>query len=492
MGLAAFQNVNGAWLLPLMRNIKVPIASRWASIFLRRALLSHVATPSDVNGADWAAERASLLVRMGEAQAARSLVQAVDVDQYTPRMLDVGLDTALAVADPAMSCGMIDYVKMGDKDSNIDQKRQPQWQMVKAICAGLSGESGVANANLDKVKDKLGDQSLDVLLAEKIVGAGSNTKRSIGIEWDGVKSIDNWRFGLASAAGVAVPDALYGSVGPQFRAWQAQAPLLPLAQRLPSVEKASEFGIFSSAGLVDIYSAAFNATDPAQRPGKSFDQLRLAYSAKELPVRLEAMRSLWKPANDSSLPRFAGLIATARAAAALPVGDYAADDAPNIIASMLTAGFDPLADRWAPIIGNSASNGGWGLLAVGSQKKINDISASMIDSYGGTSSSNPELRARFLFAGLAGLGRLSQAQITDMAERFEVPIGTTNNWNTALRLASRAQSPGTVAVLAAVGLQSNDWKGVPPEHLYHIVKALRDVGYEAEARMVAAEALMRV
>jgi hypothetical protein len=33
---------------------------------------------------------------------------------------------------------------------------------------------------------------------------------------------------------------------------------------------------------------------------------------------------------------------------------------------------------------------------------------------------------------------------------------------------------------------------MPPYHLYHIVRALRDVGLEAEARMIAAEALVRV
>jgi hypothetical protein len=41
-------------------------------------------------------------------------------------------------------------------------------------------------------------------------------------------------------------------------------------------------------------------------------------------------------------------------------------------------------------------------------------------------------------------------------------------------------------------MQTADWRGIPPEHLYHIVSALRRVGLEYEARMIAAEALSRL
>jgi hypothetical protein len=38
-------------------------------------------------------------------------------------------------------------------------------------------------------------------------------------------------------------------------------------------------------------------------------------------------------------------------------------------------------------------------------------------------------------------------------------------------------------------LQAPDWGKVPAHHIYHIVGALRTVGLEAEARMIAAEAV---
>jgi hypothetical protein len=41
-------------------------------------------------------------------------------------------------------------------------------------------------------------------------------------------------------------------------------------------------------------------------------------------------------------------------------------------------------------------------------------------------------------------------------------------------------------------MQTADWNRLPPFHLYHIVAALHRVGLDPEARMIAAEAMMRV
>ena len=85
----AFGRTDGRYLETLMRRLGTPIASRWLEIALRRALMSRVDTPARVNGADFAAERAWLLLRMGEAPAARSVVQAVDTMDYTPKLYEM-------------------------------------------------------------------------------------------------------------------------------------------------------------------------------------------------------------------------------------------------------------------------------------------------------------------------------------------------------------------------------------------------------------------
>jgi hypothetical protein len=41
----------------------------------------------------------------------------------------------------------------------------------------------------------------------------------------------------------------------------------------------------------------------------------------------------------------------------------------------------------------------------------------------------------------------------------------------------------------AAGLQAQDWSQIPAQHLYYMTRSLRLVGLEAEARMIAAEAI---
>ncbi len=88
-GADAWGSANGAFLSSMMRRMDTPIASRWAHIGLRDALLASADAPAHVNPVDFAAERAWLLLRMGEADGARMLVSSVDSDRFTPKMIQV-------------------------------------------------------------------------------------------------------------------------------------------------------------------------------------------------------------------------------------------------------------------------------------------------------------------------------------------------------------------------------------------------------------------
>ncbi len=483
MGQVAFQGFNGRYLTKLMRNLDAPIASRWGSILLRRALLSRSQTPVDVNGADWAAERAWLLLRMGEADSARLLVQNVDVDRYTPKMFDIAMQTALATSDPAALCSMTDYAAAQGKNS--------AWTLARAMCSGLSGESAVASSLLDRVRDKRGQTNIDVLLAEKVVGAGTNSRRAVVVQWDGVTRLTAWRYGLATATGVEIPEKLMATVGPHVRGWQSRAPYLSLERKLPAAESSAAMGILSSAALVDFYSALMDETEVSDRSEKPFMALKTAYSGDTLTSRIAAMQALWTVKDNDPVKQYARQILTARAAAQIPPSDDYASEAGGLIGSMLSAGLDYRAGRWINIVNNADDTAAWGLLAVGNVKPLGVISESQISDYAGAFESNGTLKSQFLFAGLAGLGRLVPSDVEGLAEQFEVPIGRSNSWTKALHIAANARSSATVALLCAIGMQSNNWKDIPPAHLFHIVSALRQVGYEAEARMIAAEALMR-
>ncbi len=485
MGDAAFGATNGLYLTHLMQSLRAPIASRWASIALRRALLSEVNTPASVSGPDWVAERAWLLLRMGEADAALMLAQSVDPDRYTPRLQDVALQAALASADPAAACAFIDWV---------DRERTEQaWPMIRAICAALAGESAQASAQIDQQRNRGVGRGIDSLLAEKVVGAGTNTRRSVKIEWDGVTQLTSWRYGLATATAVDIPDRLYATVGPHVRGWQARAPMLAPEKRQRAADIAAALGILSSKALVDFYGQWADATDSADQGGKPFLLLRNAYSAESSSERLAALQSLWSEGDSDSQIGYARLILTARAAARLKPDPDMAGSSAQLISAMLSAGLDIQAARWADIAsdaGGDAEQRAWGLLAVGAPTQVVPWSRGALDGYLSDAGETTP-RARLMFAGFAGLGRLAAGEVSDVAGDLAIPVGRQTPWTRALERAVAAREPGTVVLLSAIGLQGAEFGAVSANNLFHAVSALRRVGLAAEARMLAAEAITR-
>jgi hypothetical protein len=480
MGVNAFQGINGQYLTKIMRNTRAPLVSRWGSIVLRRALLSRALTPTDTHGADWAAERAWMLLRMGEADAARMLVQSVDVDQYTPKMFDVAMQASLASADPAGLCAMTEWVDRPNKET--------EWTLARGMCSAMAGESALANAQLDRARDRK-TPDIDVMVAEKVVGATRNTRRTVQIQWDEVSSITAWRFGLASATGVEVPANLLDSVGPHVRAWQARAPLLPYTKRLDSALVATSLGVFSQTAIVDFYGALYDTVDQTQRDTGPAGLLRTAFAGQDSTAKIAAMKTLWADDPKNPFKRYANMVATSRAASFIKPSETLSDSAPDLIESMLSAGLDNSAVAWANVATDDKS---WGLLAVGGLTAPSDVSSSKINGFGSTSEMNADKKSQLLFAGLAGLGRISANEMNDLSKTYNVPMGLTNKWNQALDAAVQAKAPAAVAVLAAVGLQAKSWSEVPASHLYHIVSALRRVGLEGEARMIAVEAVTRI
>ena len=483
-GLAADQwgNVHARFASALMRDIEAPVASRWAQILLRRVLLTQAPTPGGgVDGADWVAERAWLLLRMGEADAARLLVSSVDVDRFSPKMFDIAQQTALATADPAAMCSLTTRVP-----ATADQT---SWDLARAMCASLSGDAGTASAIVDAARRRGKARGIDLLLAEKVVGVGGG-RRAITIQWDGVDDLTAWRFGLANAVNVAIPTPLFQTVGPHVRAWQYRAPMIEPEQRLAPALWAASLGVLSNAAYVDLVGAAFEAADPDDNEETLGFRLQRAYTDDDIGNRLDVMRELWtQPRSD--MERYAHLVLTARAAARIAPSEDHGEDARYLIASMLTAGLDDGAAKWGAVADQLGDgDDAWALLAVGAPRPVVTLSVGRAGDYVGEQEEGSR-KGAFLVAALAGLGRLSMADAQSLATEYQLPLGLTNSWTRAIDRAAAGNQPATVALLAAAGMQTRSWQAVHPAYLMHIVAALRRVGLEPEARMIAAEALTR-
>jgi hypothetical protein len=486
LGANPFGASSGAFLSTLMRRMSTPLASRWAHIALRDALLAQARAPRDVNPVDWVAERAWLLLRMGEADAAQMLVAGVDTDRFTPKMVQVAVQAALATADPPALCPL---------EAGI-RRYEPQIRaLVQAMCSSLAGEPESAAAQIDDARRRGRIGGIDLTLTEKVVGAGSNTGRAVTIEWEPVETLTAWRFGLATATGMSPPDRLLNDASPRLRAFQARAPLLTPQQRLNSAVIAAGLGVFSSQSMVDLYAAIYDATDPGDLAETDAWQLRQAFVGRDVEGRVAAIRRLLG-SNRRPLEREAMRALVAKAAVLIPPSPEREADAPELISAMLAAGYDRQAMRWAPAVARMNDDNGdraWAMLALAAPAANSnlDLSFGRIDSFVDRDRSPGKIRSALLVAGLAGLGKINERSANSLNQRHGFRLGMRSSWTNMIDSAGRLRQPGTVLVLTGTGMQTDEWGRVPAAHLYHAMIALRRTGQEYSARMIAAEALSR-
>ena len=484
LGESPWGGTSGTFLSSLMRRMDAPIASLWAHIALRDALLAKVHAPRSVNPVDWVAERSWLLLRLGEADAARMLVADVDADRFTPKMVQVGVQSALANADPPALCPL---------EPGIRKYEVGIRALVSAMCASLSGEPESAAAMIDDARRRGRIGGIDLMLAQKVVGA-AGTGRAATIEWDPVDNLTAWRFGLATATGMVPPDRLIKPAPVQLRAFQARSPLLSADQRLDSAQIAAGLGVFSSQSMIDLYSAIYDSTDTSDLPTTDAWQVRQAFVGKDRDTKLAAFRKLLDGAKNP-LPHEATRAMLGRAASLIDPDQKLETDAPELIAAMLAAGDDRAAARWTGAVrrmGDSSGDRCWAMLALGAPTSNGlDLSTSRINGFIGRDQSKDKARSALLVGALVGLGRITPATADSLSRRYGLGVGRQSEWTRTIDGAAARGQAGTVLVLAGTGLQSSDWAQIPGSHLFHIVAGLARTQQDYFARMIAAEALAR-
>lgn len=485
VGAIGWGAASGKALQILMRRMDTPLASRWAHIGLRNALLAKTASPADVHPADWAAERAWLLLRMGEADASRLLIASMDTDRFTPKMRQVALQSALASSDPSAMCPI---------EPGLAKVEPRISALVAAICASLSGESERAAADIEAARRRGRVSPIDIALADKVVGAGAETSRAVTIEWEPVEELNSWRYGLATATGMMPPERLVNSASPQTQAWLSRAPMFSATQRLPMARTAAALGVLSSQALLDLYGASFDATDPDTLGETEAWQLRLAFIGKDLDARLSAMRNIWGNAQ-SPLDRVAAQVLLSRAVRHLAPNAGLQSDAPDIVASLLAGGFDREAARWAQVLGemdDEPADRVWAMLALGSpDAQALGIDAGRIEAFADRDQSENKQRTALLVAGLAGLGRIDAETAGQLNRDFRLGLGAETGWTRMIDGAMRRRQGATSILLTAGALQGRQFDDIRAVYLFHATNALRRTNQEYLARMVAAEALAR-
>ncbi len=460
---------------------KGALVSRWGHILLRRALVSRLDSPETMKPAEFAALRAALLVRMGEGEAARALVQDIDPGNYSPELSQAAFDSYLATADLTGICPVV--------TAQSDKKDDEQWQVLRSICSAFRGEGNTALSQIERqAKSASTLQPIDYLLAQKYAGAAGKARRAVKIEWDGVKGMSPLRYALTIGVGLVPSEALMKNSGLQYHYVAASAPMLGLGQRADAADFAGGAGILSSAAMVDTYSQIYADQDITGDWAARANLLHDAYAAGDAASRLAAMKKLWDSAGGPQ-QRYARQVLTAYAAARLPAESGLSGDAGDLIASMLAAGLDANAMRWSSLA--KVGSPEWAMLALATPTPSVAVEVGDLKSFYSNDNSADARRSAFLLAGLAGLERVTPDTIKDFSDKLGIDLKRQTGWTRLIDQSADVGNPALVALLAGLGMQGNSWEKMTPVYLYHIVSALRRTGFEAEARMIAAEAIAR-
>jgi hypothetical protein len=462
-----------------LRGLERPVVSRWGHVLLRRALASRLQAPEGMSPVEFAALRVQALNNMGEYHAARSLLQDIDTGNWNMALVDAGLEAYIATADLIGTCPVVRLVG--------SEREDPQWRMLGAICNSYAGEGVLGGRQLDRaLRDEIAP-GIDVLLSQRLAGAAGRGRRAVDVEWEGVDEINPWRFAIANAVGEEIPESLRANVEPYYERVWAVTPTLSLQQRAIGADRAAREGIFSSQAAIDLYSQIYANENITGEAADRATLLREAYVANTASERVSAMQSVW--GNEDS-PDYGRLVLTAYAAARIPASPDLAEHAPALIASMLTAGLDRDAAAWSEAVAQGSD--AWALIAVGRNAVGRIEPREAIDSFIDEDNSADYRRSQFLLAGLAGLERVVPSDLSDFTSRTEVDLTRQSRWSRAITRAADVNNAALVALLAGLGMQGEGWDRMTPRHLYFIVSSLRRVGLEAEARMIAVEAIARV
>lgn len=470
----------------ILAGIKGPLVSRWGHIMLRRALASRFAAPEGMDPVEFAALRSGVLNSIGEFAVARALVQDVDTGNWNAAMTSEALTAYIAASDVVGACPVVRLQGASRDDA--------QWIMLRSICNAYAGEGALASSQLNAAQSEEIAPEIDLLLAQRHAGAAGRGRGGTNVEWDGVESITPWRFAIANAVGEPIPDRLLDAAysGPDARYYRLSAattPSVAIVERAAHADIAAQRGVFSASALIDLYSQIYALESGGGAAASRAARLREAYVAVEPAARIEAMRALWQGDGDDLVANaFAGRILTAYAAARIPANEGMAQAADDLIASMLTAGLDRDAAAWRTVV--EPGSLGWALIAV-SAPDLDRAGVSDIENFIGEDTSAEGRKSAFLVAGLAGLDRLSSGDTSALASQVGTDLNRATRWTRMIQRAAQVRNPALVALLSGLGMQGESWSQMTPLHLYHITSALRQVGMEAEARMIAAEAVAR-
>jgi hypothetical protein len=488
-------------LLPRLR----PTVSPALADLTRRLVLSAAAAPSGKgSGQSLFVPRAKILADMGLVADALALLRLMPANQEDPAAARLLSELAFRAGDADTGCNTV-------RDSVAKVPVDSFWQEALIFCQLRAGDAAQASLSLDLLREEQGNDPTFFALADALAGSKA--------EIASLPLVEPLYLAMVQAAKLPLPKLAVREPPPAMLALVAESGAADPARRLEAGEAAALIGLLPPERLAEIYAAqpadaaaldgAPKLPDGGATPRDRALLYQAAKRATDPTLRLQlAQKALAKPVNDPAYwlqvrlygPLLAELTpppAVTPAAAAVAARSLYADgrfeaarrwlqllrDQPAT-ATEAAAALPPLqaldyiagGDQPAPLIGP---------ILEARRNQGADVGQSASDLPGG------RLRAILDAFDESVEAPASDAEGTltaaTSAAAVDLPQSDLNLWLNLGDAASQGRV-GEAVLVSLVELETAGLDGIEALWLERVIRSLRRVGLEADARRIAVEA----
>ncbi len=467
-------------LLALMQSVRTTALSPAERRLLRRTILSPATRPVGSKAEALLAERARLMLELGEARAAAALVPQLEEETLGHDAETLAVDLDMASGQELTACSKLDGpVREGG-----------YWLKLRAVCAVLEGNFAGAQIAIEFAEAQ---GAMDEWTVAAIFAAAGDTPDAPSARYDTGLNI-----ALSAKADLDTSAITIAADRPDLAAAAAQRPGVPIDLRARFAESASEIGLISAADRRDILLTRL--ADAEYTPGSDLEQ-----ALKDLndplvsdEVRTRGLADVLRAASRGDLAQYRS---TAELFTPdldrLPRNAMSSEFALDFARAALIAGDRSLAETWLGALdfdtANSAPAYDIAVLKAVDVISRNDRSPRTLRSVEkrliSTADTTPrEIQAVNIFTVWAGLGiplspiaRDFVSQTADRGERLA------QGQQTSLKAAARADAIGEASLMILAMTQGKASNLAGPD-LAVLLETLNEIGAEDLALELGLEA----
>lgn len=324
-----WRNSNDDTLLALMQTVRTAELSPAERRLLRRTILSPATRPRGSRAEALLAQRASLMLALGEARAAAALAPQLEQEAAGLDAESLAVDLELASGQEATACARLDGpVKEG-----------VFWLKLRAVCAVLQDNFSGAQIAIEFAESQ---GVSDAWMVEAIFAAAGDTPNPPEARYDTGLNI-----ALSAKAELDTENVAPSGDRPDLAAAVAQRPGAPADLRARFAEAAGELGLIDPAARREILLARLDTPDydPSSGTERVLRDLNDPLVSDE--VRAEGLADIFKRAALSDVAQYRS---TAQLFAIelkrLPQNSLTADYAVEYARAALMSGDRDLAQSW--------------------------------------------------------------------------------------------------------------------------------------------------